>query len=99
MKKWSLVVAALYGLILVALFIPVTAIAFIKKSNIDMKWPAEAFRDWGVWLIIAALVTAQFALLRVPVAVANRRPVALDHCHCRRLHDGLAGVGSQPLRL
>ena len=75
MKKWSLVVAALYGLILVALFIPVTAIAFIKKSNIDMKWPAEAFRDWGVWLIIAALVTAQFALLRVPVAVANRRPV------------------------
>lgn len=75
MKKWSLIVAALYGLILVVLFIPVTAIAFVKKGELDMSWPAASLREWGFWLIIAVLVIAQFALLRIPVAVANRRPV------------------------
>lgn len=58
-----------------ALFIPVTAIAFVKKGELDMRWPAEALREWGFWLTISALTIAQFALLRIPVTVANRRPL------------------------
>ncbi len=75
MRKWSLLVAVLYGLILFVLFIPVAAIAFVRQGELDMKWPANAFREWGFWLIIAVLIIAQFLLLRIPVAVANRRPL------------------------
>lgn len=75
MKKWSLIVAALYGLLLVALFGPVFSVAFMSKDDFRIGWPVELFREWSFWLIIAVLVLAQFALLRVPVAVASRRPV------------------------
>jgi hypothetical protein len=75
MKKWSFVVAALYGLLLAALFIPVAAIACMKKWEVDMKWPAEALLHWEFWSIITVLAIAQFALLRIPVEMAHRRPV------------------------
>lgn len=75
MKKWSLIVAALYGLILLALFGPLLGIAFMKKGELKIGWPFKLLREWPVWLGFAVLVLAQFALLRVPVAVANRRPV------------------------
>jgi hypothetical protein len=74
MKKWSLIVAALYGLVLVVVFIPVTAIAFVKKGELNLNLPTELLREWGFWLTIAVLVIAQFALLRLPVAEASRRP-------------------------
>lgn len=75
MKKWSLVVAALYGLILVVLFFPTLVLAFLKEAKSEPNWDGWPLRDWQFWLIIAVLVIAQFALLRIPVAVANRRPV------------------------
>lgn len=75
MKKWSLIVAALYGLILVTLFVPVAAFALIKNGALNLKYPAYALGSWVFWLTIAVLVLAQFALLRVPVALAHRRPV------------------------
>lgn len=75
MKKWSLIVAALYGLLLIALFGPVVSIAFMTKGEFKIGWPVEILREGSFWLIIVVLVVAQFALLRVPVAVASRRPV------------------------
>jgi hypothetical protein len=75
MKKWSLVVAALYGLILMALFGPLLSIAFMRKGELKIEWPVEMLTEWSVWLTITVLGLAQFALLRVPVEVANRRPV------------------------
>ncbi|MEQ2009427.1 MAG: hypothetical protein ABMA26_21815 [Limisphaerales bacterium] len=75
MKKWSFIVAALYGLLLMALFGPVVSITFMSKDDFRIGWPVELLKEWSFWLIIAVLVLAQFALLRLPVAVASRRPV------------------------
>lgn len=75
MKKWSLIVAALYGLILVVVFFPTLILAFLKDLKLDSKWDGWPLIEWQFWLIIAVLVVAQFALLRVPVAVSSRRTV------------------------
>lgn len=75
MKKWSLVVAALYGLILFVVYGPLLSIAFMRKGEFKITWPHELLQEWSVWLALVVLVLAQFALLRVPVAVANRRPL------------------------
>jgi len=75
MKKWSFVVAALYGLLLVILFFPTIFLAFFKNVNSEEKWNGWPLYTWQFWLIITVLVLAQFALLRVPVAVASRKPV------------------------
>lgn len=60
---------------MVALFGPVVSIAFMTKGELKNVWPVEFLKEWSFWLILAVLVLAQFALLRVPVAVAHRRPV------------------------
>jgi hypothetical protein len=75
MKKWSFVVAALYGLILVVVFAPLVAIAFIGSKHKEVQEIGSMLSSGLLWMIIAVLVTAQFALLRVPVAVTNRRAV------------------------
>lgn len=75
MKRWSFVVAALYGLILVVVFAPLVAIAFIGSKDKEINEVGNMLSSGLLWLIIAVLVTAQFALLRVPVVMANRRPV------------------------
>ena len=74
MKKWSFVVASLYGLVLAILTIPVWWIAFFPKSLAGSK-PQEILFFWQFWAIIVAMALAQFALLRIPVHIANKRPV------------------------
>jgi len=36
MKNWALVVAGLYGLILVALTVPITSLAFVPKLTVSL---------------------------------------------------------------
>jgi hypothetical protein len=78
MKKWAWLVAGLYGLILVALTVPVTAAAFFSTTPEGMKLReiVQIYQTWQYWLWIGLMVLAQAALLRVPVDAANRRPMA-----------------------
>ena len=74
MKRWALVVGALYGLILVVLTAPVAALAFAPKLGV---WEArEAFQYPFYWLWIGVMMMGQAGLLAVPVRVASRRPVS-----------------------
>lgn len=74
MKKWSHIVAGLYGLTVLALFGPMMLASFGE----DLQWSQarEVFQSWQLWLMVALMILAQFALLRVPVHVASRRPVS-----------------------
>src|SRR3954447_7063315 len=79
MKRWAWIVAGLYGLILLALTVPVTAAAFIATkgdNGINLKDIVQIYVSWQYWLWIVIMILAQAALLRVPVAVASRRPMA-----------------------
>jgi hypothetical protein len=80
MKRWAWVVAGLYGLILVALTFPVTAAAFFSTKTdggqVKMSEIAQIFQTGQYWLWVAVMVLGQAALLRVPVRVASRRPIA-----------------------
>ena len=82
MKRWALVVLGLYLLILIVLTVPVILLAFApwKGSN-----PAEAvrlaeavgvFAAWPYWLWVAVMILGQAVLLKVPVNLAERRPIA-----------------------
>ena len=74
MKRWALVVVALYFLILVVLAVPVEVLAFAPQVSVkdaalgNVGWP------FLLWPVVMALWQA--ALLVVPVQVASRRPVA-----------------------
>lgn len=75
MKNWSLIVALLYGLILVVLMFPLATVAFAPKTP-TISDLSEALYQWQTWLILALMISAQFALLRIPVARSMGRPVA-----------------------
>jgi hypothetical protein len=49
-------------------------IAFVPKHP-DLSDTYEALLSWQLWAIVAVMVCAQFALLRIPVRVATGRPV------------------------
>jgi len=81
MKRWAILVAALYCLILVALTVPFLLMTFygsLYGSNGPLAAVAEAaevFAFWPYWIWVAVMVACQLALLSVPVRVASRRPV------------------------
>ena len=74
MKYWAVVVAALYGMILVVLTVPVMLLAFAPQANV--KDMVSAYVYWPYWLWLGVMVLGQVALLAVRVQVASRRPVA-----------------------
>jgi len=73
MKRWALVVVALYLLILVALTVPVMLLAFAPQIKVGDVAEVYGYAPYWAWL--AAMVLGQAALLVVPVRVASRRPV------------------------
>jgi hypothetical protein len=73
MKRWALVVAGLYGLILLVLALPVVLLAFVGQVSVSDS--LKVFVFWPLWLWLAVMVMGQFALLAVPVSLADRRPV------------------------
>lgn len=74
MKRWALLVAILYALIIALLALPTILISFVPIF--DIKSVASLYIYWQWWLILAVMGLAQAALLAVPVRVANRRPMA-----------------------
>jgi hypothetical protein len=82
MKRWALIVALLYSLMLVVLSLPVAMLAFLKPSSAAS--PQTSFihdavgwyGSWQLWLWLAVMGLAQAALLAVPVRMTSRRPVS-----------------------
>lgn len=73
MKRWALLVAALYAALLLVMTVPAILLAFAPKVS-----PGEAARTfvcWPYWLWLAVMFASQLALLAVPVRVASLRPV------------------------
>lgn len=70
MKKWSIIVAGLYGLIFVVLFVTLAWIAFQPAP-----FEVSVLMAWQVWAVTGVMILSQFALLQLPVEVASRRPV------------------------
>lgn len=74
MKRWALLVAGLYFVILAALTIPTLALAF--AGSIKTNEMLGTFQFWPYWIWVAVMVISQFALLTVQVRVASRRPIS-----------------------
>src|ERR1051326_3284552 len=77
MKRWALLGAALYFLILCVLTLPGVMLAFAPYQN--RTWPtwseaAKVYPCWHYWAWVSIMVIGQAALLTVPVRVATRRP-------------------------
>ena len=79
MKKWSLVVALLYAVVLVVLLPPLGWVAFLPQDPPELSdfidYLSWVFGEWQTLLVVAIMIIAQFALLRIPVAAASGRPV------------------------
>jgi hypothetical protein len=73
MKRWALIVVALYLLILAALTLPMIEMALVPRPEISEA--AKVYGYWAYWLGIGVMVLAQAALLAVPVRIAEHRPV------------------------
>src|SRR5437667_4606108 len=73
MKRWALLVAGLYCLILASLTLPVIALAFIPRFTWNEA--GGVYSSWPYWLWLFVMVTSQLALLTLPVRIASRRPV------------------------
>lgn len=74
MKKWPWIVALLYVLLLWVLHLPLGSLSFQTSLTESGREFLKLLREWQGWLILVVLFFAQLALLRVPVAVASRRP-------------------------
>ena len=90
MKRWAVLVAVLYALMLGVLSMPVLMAAFYSFTGVkdfqsfkDQTEAMEALRQsmqiysawqWWLWLVIMGL--AQAAMLAAPLRLASRRPMA-----------------------
>ena len=75
MKKWSVLVAGLYGLALIVFYFPVIILSFLPIEEDELAAYAGIFLTWQTWMTVGVMVTIQWALLSVPVALAEDRPV------------------------
>jgi hypothetical protein len=75
MKRWAILVAILYALILAALALPMVLIGLGHAVDIDIRSMAAMYIHWQWWLVFALMGLSQLSLLAVPVRVASRRPV------------------------
>jgi hypothetical protein len=73
MKRWAWIVAGLYGVILFALTVPASLLAFAPKLGLSEA--LGIYATWLYWAWLPIMLLSQFALLSVPVRVASRRPV------------------------
>ena len=73
MKRWAILVAGLYCLILAAETVPVILLAFFPT---EIKGAVRAYSEWAYWVWLLVMFLGQATLLSVPVRVASRRPVS-----------------------
>ena len=80
MKRWAALTVALYALTLLALSVPVVFVAFGKWTGkgeaIRLGEAFGVFAEWGYWVWLVLMATAQVLLLVVPVRIASKRPVS-----------------------
>jgi len=74
MRRWAVLVAVLYGLVLSAIGLPGYLLAFVPKVGFSQA--AGMYARWQWWLLLALMGVAQAALLAVPVRIASGRPVS-----------------------
>ncbi len=74
MKRWAVLVVALYFLILVVLTAPLILVAFYPLSSAHDAF--SPFSNWMYWAGLGVMVLAQGVMLLVPVDLARGRPVA-----------------------
>lgn len=72
MKRGAIIIAVLYGGILLFLTWPFIKLAFLGEAGVD---PKGTFADWHYWAWIVLLLAGQWTFLSVPVRLAERRPV------------------------
>jgi hypothetical protein len=73
MKRWALVVAGLYVLILAVFTGPFVLLTMMPKVSVEDA--VEAYVHWQYWLWLGVMALSQFALLLVPVRLVGRRPI------------------------
>jgi hypothetical protein len=73
MKRWAILVAGLYLLILAVLTVPVLVLAL---GDMKMTQAVQVYSEWPYWVWLLVMVLGQAVLLIVPVKVASRRPVS-----------------------
>jgi hypothetical protein len=74
MKRWAVIVAILYALMLGVWTVPFVALAWLPGLP-SFKDVEQIYCAWQWWLWLAVMGLAQFAMLAVPVQLTNRRPV------------------------
>lgn len=72
MKRWPIWIVLLYALTLVAVTVPAVHLIFV--SHTEKMDPAALFGSWQYWMWIVILILNQWALLSLPVDLANKRP-------------------------
>ncbi len=84
MKRWSVIVAVLYALMLAVLSLPVFLAAFFPLNGLPnagdglkavTNVATGMYGAWQWWLWLAVMGLAQAAMLAVPVRLASRRPM------------------------
>lgn len=76
MRRWGVVVTAVYSLVLLVLILPGAVAIFGVRSPF---WPqlfsdvVDVYREWGVWIVLAALIICQATLLFLSVDISHRR--------------------------
>jgi len=77
MKRWAILVAVLYLLILAALTVPVLLLAFGSELSTEspLLQALKVYAQPPYWILLLVMVGCQLALLAVPVRVAGRRPI------------------------
>ena len=84
MKRWAALIVLLYSLMLGLLTIPLLAAFALDYRqgwvmDLSLNDILDVLRHWGYWLGLAVLVSGQAALLLVPVAAAEGRPIRRRH--------------------
>jgi hypothetical protein len=74
MKRWAVIVAILYSLMLAVLSLPFVVLAFVPETSLTQA--AEMYSYWQWWLWLTVMGLAQAAMLAVPVRFASRRPMS-----------------------
>ncbi|MBN3040783.1 MAG: hypothetical protein JW867_06610 [Candidatus Omnitrophica bacterium] len=79
MKGWPVIVAFLYGVIVLIILSIGLLIAFHPTSKTFGNGPIETllnfYSQWQVWVFLAVMITAQACLLFLPVAIGGKKPI------------------------
>jgi hypothetical protein len=76
MRKWGIVISVFYALILIALIVPGAIFLALYKFEGWGKFldtVTEAYGDWTLWLLIAAVLASQALLLFLTVDTSKKR--------------------------